>query len=231
LQGNWSVRTPSEVPAMHLLIVDGVSAVFSDMAVDLGATLDDWHVYLAESASDLGPLMHLFDAAWSSESDLIYQDLSCGASALVQSEIAIVSSACWQRLFRDLLADPRRVYGLTSRKLEELVAELAMRDGMEVHLTPAQRDGGRDVVAYLDTEMGRHLFLIECKKYAPEYPVDVRLVRELFGVVEAEQATGGLLVTTSRFTSGALQFRESVSNRMSLKDFSALSDWIRKHSA
>ena len=35
------------------------------------------------------------------------------------------------------------------------------------------RDGGRDILAVNKTSLGEHLFLVECKRHAPERPIGV----------------------------------------------------------
>jgi HJR/Mrr/RecB family endonuclease len=118
-----------------------------------------------------------------------------------RSEIVLASGSRWDALLASLSRNPRLVHEIEPRAFEELIAELLTRDGLEVTLTRRTRDGGRDILAFADSPIGRHLYYVECKRYAPSRPVDVSLVRQLYGVVEADRATAGLLVTTSRFTS------------------------------
>ena len=224
---NWRVRIPPFVPPAHLLLVDQETAIYADLA--WSAAKND-SVFLVEDPHEIEALLGVFEAAWSAQTGLLYRDPFGGVTAAEEKRIITVCAQQWQRLIDDLAAHPRRVHDLSSRQFEELVAELMNRDGMDVQLTPPQRDGGRDVLAYLRTPAGEHLFYVECKRYSSEHPVGVRIVRELFGVVEAERATAGLLVTTSRFTDGALRFREAVRHRMSLKDFEVLAAWLQKHS-
>jgi Restriction endonuclease len=56
------------------------------------------------------------------------------------------------------------VHDLTPRQFEELIAELLtdMGDG-RVEITPYSRDGGKDLLAYVDLEIGRLLCLVETK--------------------------------------------------------------------
>lgn len=143
--------------------------------------------------------------------------------------ILIAAVDQWQNLISHLSANPHLMRTLDSRKFEELVAELLSRDGLEVELTPQQKDGGRDIVAYMDTDYGRHLYLVECKRYSAGRPVSVEIVRGLYGVVEKERATAGLIVTTSRFTAPAIEEQKSMKHRMALKDYTHLCDWLNRH--
>lgn len=143
--------------------------------------------------------------------------------------ILIATSSYWDDLIAHLSRNPELMRTLDSRKFEELVAELLSREGMDVELTPSQKDGGRDVLAYLNTAMGRHLFLVECKRYAEFRPVDVNVVRSLYGVVEMERATAGIIVTTSRFTAPAVSLQQALEHRMSLRDYQFLCAWLKQH--
>ena len=127
---------------------------------------------------------------------------------------------------RKLHANPRLLYELTPRGFEELVAELLGRLDYEVTLTPASKDGGKDIYAAKKDHLGTFLYVVECKKYAPDRPVGVGLVRQLNGVVQAEQATAGILATTSFFTKGAKEFQDTISFQLSLKDYLGIQDWL-----
>lgn len=164
----------------------------------------------------------------------LYDAVPYGLGQLSASRIATVSVDTWDALLRDLGRQPELVHSIDPRKFEELVAELLNRSGLIARITPATRDGGRDILAFHETAVGSHLYLVECKRYRPDRPVAVSLVRQLYGVVTQERATAGLLVTTSHFTTDALRFRETIRNQLTLKDYHQLAAWIRKcsgHSA
>ncbi|HEX7243868.1 MAG TPA: restriction endonuclease [Longimicrobiaceae bacterium] len=131
-----------------------------------------------------------------------------------------------EELLFALRGDPGLLYRLPPRKFEELVAELLTRQGYEISLTPISRDGGKDVYAATKTDLGSFLYLVECKRFAPDHPVSVGVVRSLYGVVEAERATAGIVATTSYFTSGAAEFQQSVSYRLSLQDYLGIKKWL-----
>jgi len=127
---------------------------------------------------------------------------------------------------RKLHADPKLFYDISPRRFEEVVAELLHRLGYEITLTPASKDGGKDIYAARKDHLGTFLYIVECKKYAPDHPVGIALVRQLNGVVHAEQATAGILATTSFFTSDAQQFQETIAFQISLKDYFDIQGWL-----
>ncbi len=115
---------------------------------------------------------------------------------------------------------------ISPRDLEEIVGELFHKEGFEVQVTPYQKDGGIDLRAARSDRFGRFIFLVQCKRNAPNRPVGVAIARELYGVVAAENATRGLVVTTSYFTKGARAFQQEVEARLSLMDYLGLRRWL-----
>ncbi len=95
---------------------------------------------------------------------------------------------------------------ISSREFEHIIDELYSEMGYDTRLTPAQGDGGRDVMASRKGVGVLEQLRIECKQYTK--PVGVEIVRALLGVVSDEKVNKGVLVTTNRFTRGALQLAE-----------------------
>src|SRR5687768_8118115 len=106
------------------------------------------------------------------------------------------------RLLELASRNPALLYEVSPRKFEEFVARLMERDGYSVELTPATGDGGKDIYVRTRNEFGSFLYLVECKRYAPDHSVGVEIVRSLYGTLQIERATAGILVTTSAFTKG-----------------------------
>ena len=80
------------------------------------------------------------------------------------------------RLMRYIAENPSYMYHLTSRDFEEMMAKLFAALGYSVKLTKKTRDGGNDIYIAKKNEIGEFLFLVECKKYAPNHPVGVEAV-------------------------------------------------------
>lgn len=123
-------------------------------------------------------------------------------------------------------AKPELLYQLPPRKFEELVAELLSKKGYEVELTPTSRDGGFDMYAAKNYDLGKFLFLVECKRYLPPHKVGVQVVRSLHGVVQQARATAGIIATTSFFTADAREFQEQVQHQLQLQDYVGLQQWL-----
>jgi hypothetical protein len=136
-----------------------------------------------------------------------------------------------QELLAWVRREPHLMHELHPRAFEELVAELLHERGYEVSLTPFTRDGGRDVLALRHDDLGEFLVYVECKKHKPEALIGPDVVRALYGVVAADNASAGLLATTSSFTPGARAFQRQVANRLALRDFFDLSLWLSERRA
>lgn len=114
----------------------------------------------------------------------------------VRPEIVVANAALVERLRRQ----PESVYRLPARQFEEVIAELLDDMGFEVELTKQTRDGGKDILAYMNTGIGKFLCLVEAKKYRKDRKVGVELVRTLYGTLCDYQANSAMLVTTSSFS-------------------------------
>jgi hypothetical protein len=132
-------------------------------------------------------------------------------------------------LIMKLKRRPGDLYKISPRQFEEVIADLLGDMGMDVELTPATRDGGKDILAYMTTEIGRFLCLVEAKQHSESRPVGVSLVRSLFGTLVDHQATTGMLVTTSRFSDPAKAFQQRHKYQLSLKDYQDVVSWILRY--
>jgi restriction system protein len=131
------------------------------------------------------------------------------------SDVRFVSDA----LLKAAAQDPNLVHALTPREFEELSAELFQRQGYKVTITPKTRDGGKDLYLAKADGFGSFLYIVECKRYAPDNPVDVGVVRALYGVAQHERVTAAMTLTTSYFSKDAAAFAAEVQYQLTLKDF------------
>jgi len=129
-------------------------------------------------------------------------------------------------MLNELNKNPTDLYQLSSRRFEELVAEILTRKGYKVELTPATRDGGKDIYAARKNDLGSFLYIVECKKYKPTHKVGINVLRDLYGVLSKERATYGVAVTTSYFSKPAQEFQQELQFQMSLQDFNSIKQWL-----
>jgi restriction system protein len=96
------------------------------------------------------------------------------------------------------------VQKLSWQDFEFLLSEWFKKEGFSTELTGGGgADGGVDIKLYREGE----LYLVQCKHYKA-WKVSVQVVRELFGVMAAEKAVGGYVVTSGKFTKDAIEFAE-----------------------
>ncbi|MEO6968679.1 MAG: restriction endonuclease [Rhodanobacteraceae bacterium] len=99
------------------------------------------------------------------------------------------------------------------------------RDGGEVKVTQASRDGGVDAVAFDPDPIRGGKIVIQAKRYTNT--VGVSAVRDLYGTVLNEGATKGILVTTATFGPDAYAFAQN--KPLTLLDGSNLVYLLTKH--
>lgn len=93
---------------------------------------------------------------------------------------------------------------LTPKEFEALITNLFEKMGLETRLTQPSRDGGVDCVAYDSRPIFGGKVVIQAKRY--KNTVGVSAVRDLFGTMQNEGATKGILVTTSGYGQASHEF-------------------------
>jgi hypothetical protein len=89
---------------------------------------------------------------------------------------------------------------------EERVAQVLEAKGFVAQLTQRTSDGGIDVIAHRQEPLLRGKYVVQCKKWTN--PVGVNVVRDLYGAMTHERASKGIIITTSSFTQGAIDFAQ-----------------------
>ena len=148
-----------------------------------------------------------------------------GAGLVIAAEVSEIN----EELVRYLARHPDKMHELNSRTFEQLVAELFKDMGYDVELTPKSKDGGFDIRAFRRNNVGTLLTLIECKRYAATRPVEVGIVRGLYGVSVNEGATNGIIATTSYFTKGAKSFQADNKYKLHLADYDNVKLWLTRY--
>lgn len=132
------------------------------------------------------------------------------------------------KLITSLKQQPGDLRKLSSREFEELLADLLRDMGWDVELTKQTRDNGADILAYMNTDIGRLLCLVEAKHYREDRKIGVDLVRTLYGTLCDAQANSAMLVTSSSFTSDAKTFQQKHKYQLNLREYADVVDWILK---
>lgn len=143
---------------------------------------------------------------------VIHQGVHVGAFLLqfvVPPAFLIGATASYLKRSRSIrLLDTTRapngpaVASLSWQDFERLVAEGFRQRGFSItEKGGTAPDGGVDLILTRATER----FLVQCKQWRAQQ-VPVTIVRELYGVMAAQHAAGGYVVTSGRFTLDAIAF-------------------------
>lgn len=146
--------------------------------------------------------------------------------ASISSDGILIVQSINEELFSMLAKQPNLLYKLPPRSFEEIIARLLEKQGCEVSLTKRTRDGGYDILGKMKAPFADLIFLAECKRYKPENKVGVEIVRGLYGVTEAHRANLGLIITTSSFTADAREEKLRIGNRIELREYDDLCNWL-----
>ncbi|BAN50573.1 restriction endonuclease [Metapseudomonas resinovorans] len=118
----------------------------------------------------------------------------------------------------------KTVDGISWREFEQLVSEAFRRKGFTVTESGGGGpDGGIDLIL----QMGTDKYLVQCKQWKA-IKVGVTVIRELFGVMAAEGAAGGFVVTSGTYTEEAKAF--ALGRNIQLVDGTLLKRWIANRS-
>src|SRR5271166_5108334 len=93
---------------------------------------------------------------------------------------------------------------LTPSEFEGLITNLFAAMGLDTRQTRPSRDGGVDCVAFDPRPIFGGKVVIQAKRY--KNTVGVSAVRDLFGTVQNEGASKGILVTTSGYGKASFEF-------------------------
>lgn len=119
----------------------------------------------------------------------------------------------------------RTVDGISWREFEQLVGEVFRRKGFSVTETGGNGpDGGVDLIL----QMGSDKYLVQCKQWKA-IKVGVTVIREFFGVMAAQGAAGGFVVTSGTYTDEAKAFAQG--RNIQLVDGVLLKRWIANRTA
>lgn len=95
---------------------------------------------------------------------------------------------------------------LSPLEFESLITNLFQKMGLETRLTQASRDGGVDCVAFDPRPIFGGKVVIQAKRY--KNTVGVSAVRDLYGTMQNEGASKGILVTTSGYGKASYDFAD-----------------------
>lgn len=132
-------------------------------------------------------------------------------------------------LAKELIEKGGSLSKLNWRDFENLIGHLLEKDGWNVTVTKASKDGGIDVIATkYDENIGVIKSVWQAKKYGDSNPVRLNQVRELYSIRENSRASKAIIVTTNRLTKDAIEWVKQDEYRFGYKQKDELEDWIKR---
>lgn len=157
------------------------------------------------------------------------EELYKSESIIEKTQQSIIITDINEEVKKYFKKNPEKLYELSSRKFEELIASILEDMGLDVQLTQATRDGGSDIIASIKNSLTSLLILVECKKYAPGHKVSVDIVRQVAGVHMLKEPAKSIIVTTSTFTKDAIKEVKQLKEKIELKDYDNLKEWLSQY--
>lgn len=213
----------NNIHSFHIRKEENIIRVFiyKDNKFNIGTFLDNLDIFFAQES-----ILHEYKAHKGALYGVLLRERKkeFDHKDLLIKGVSILSNA----LLNKIKKDKKLLYQIHPRIFEELVAEIFSSVGFSVELTKRSRDGGKDIVA-IKYDLGiPSRWVIECKRFINKNKIDIKLVRELFGVKQAGNYQQAVLVTTSSFTKPALDFERQVVG-LSLKNYNALMKWLNNY--
>lgn len=124
-------------------------------------------------------------------------------AAVLLLPAAVSAIRQWKERQKGNMGDYPPIHLLDWKEFESLVGDYLRHTGLRVQPTGDGADGGVDLRATSDSGQ---VCLVQCKHWGRSRKVGVKVVRELYGVMAAESADAGAIVTSGSFTAEAVAF-------------------------
>lgn len=137
----------------------------------------------------------------------------------------------FKKINDDLAADLlQQVLGMSPAFFEKLVLDLLLHMGYGgrnkelAKVTPTSHDNGVDGIIPEDA-LGLDKIYIQAKRYI-DTPVGKPEIQQFLGALEEQKASKGVFITTSKFTSGAVETASKANKRVVLIDGKDLANYM-----
>jgi restriction system protein len=153
------------------------------------------------------------------------------SSATPEDMLQTAEAAIAERLKAQLL---ERIHELSPTFFERLVVDLIVamgyggsRDSVVQKLGKSGDEGIDGVVN--EDPLGLDVVYLQAKRYAPDNTIGRERIQQFAGALVGQGASKGVFVTTSSFTSGAVQYAQRVPQRIILIDGSELTRLMMRY--
>jgi hypothetical protein len=129
------------------------------------------------------------------------------------AEVKLIVKSMAAALAGVLARDPNALDSVEWRQLEQVLAEVFGALGFEVTLTPPAKDGGKDLILQCAVTSEARTYLVEVKHWTSGKRVGPGEVERLIEVVVRGGRAGGLVLSSSGFSSAAQKMFLSLERR------------------
>jgi len=164
---------------------------------------------------------HKFNRFDFNSTNVIYEILNLLEKIVVEEIEEKPYISYFSELVKEYRSSPLILDKISSQEFENIIFDYLTTQGFEPEKT-TNLDYGYDFI--LRNYHGFSKTLVEIKKYSVNNKVSVNVVQQLYGAINAYEADHGILITTSGFTSSALDIISSLNIEMELWDMDFLSD-------
>ncbi|NQT36211.1 MAG: restriction endonuclease [Planctomycetes bacterium] len=144
----------------------------------------------------------------------IHQRLDEYDKSIDRSEVQILFKNTYQALARLIQEQPSHLDDVEWRELEKLLKEVLSGIGYSVTLTPASKDGGKDLILECRLPSGTRTYFIEVKHWRSKQKVGAKVIKDFYRVVVREKVHGGLFLSTYGVADNAFEQLTEVERRM-----------------
>jgi restriction endonuclease Mrr len=206
-----------EYPQVKVIICSSVADNIKNIKL-----ADDYNLYLEEKNENTGQtFLNLFKSEYFKQ-EVVHRSIDTDLTIL-----KIDFDKVNKELYKYLLNHPQGLYKINWMTFEILVTDLLQQLGYQVIHTPFTRDGGVDIWAIYKNELGETKYAIDTKLYSPNRLVGPEPIRAIYGVTQLEQASIGMIITSSFFSEEAKKIANQFRYKISLRDFDDIKNWIR----
>lgn len=148
------------------------------------------------------PAAHAFEDIRNKSDDILTSWSSPPPTVEAKKMVELIVGELAHKLADAIANNPDTLLHVEHRDVERLFADVFSRIGFDVELTPGSGDGGRDIILKCLVKGHKQKYLIEIKHWQYQR-VHKGVIQDFIKVVAKEENNGGVILSTSGFTSGA----------------------------
>ena len=122
-----------------------------------------------------------------------------------QETIDLILKSTFQKFAELIATDINYLDNIEWRDLERILGEALSTIGFQVKVTQPSKDGGKDIIVYLDVYNEKYSFIIELKHWRSGKRVNLSPVEKFLRVVINEKRTGGLFLASYGYTEDCIE--------------------------